>query len=87
VSVREEVKVGAPAVLVRRSGPLITCRSTSNSLDNDDDLDKARARGQAEGASGEVDTGRIKLDASLHNSLLTSERASALIESINTSCP
>ena len=40
-------------------------------LDNDDDLDKARSGGQAEGASGKVDTGRIELDASLHNSLPT----------------
>jgi hypothetical protein len=46
-------------------------------LDNDDDLDKARAGDQAEGASSEVDTGRIELDASLHNSLLTSELTSA----------
>jgi hypothetical protein len=42
---------------------------------------------KAEGASGKVDTGRIELDASLHNSLLTSELALALTESINTSCP
>ncbi|ESZ89590.1 hypothetical protein SBOR_10026 [Sclerotinia borealis F-4128] len=43
--------------------------------------------GQAESASGEVDTGRIELDASLHNSLLTSELASAPTESIDTSGP
>jgi hypothetical protein len=54
-------------------------------LDNDDDLDKARARGQAEGVSGEVDTRRIGLDASLHNSSPTSELASAPTESIGTS--
>ncbi|CZR65258.1 uncharacterized protein PAC_15158 [Phialocephala subalpina] len=48
---------------------------------------EARAGGQAEGASGEVDTGRIELDASLHNSLPTSELASAPIESIDTSGP
>lgn len=56
-------------------------------LDNDDDLDKARAGGQAEGASGKVDTGRIELDASLYKSLPTSELASAPAESIDTSCP
>ncbi|PVH67637.1 hypothetical protein DL98DRAFT_639498 [Cadophora sp. DSE1049] len=56
-------------------------------LDNDDDLDKARAGGQAEGASGEVDTGRIELDASLHNSFPTSELASAPTDSIDTSDP
>lgn len=41
-------------------------------LDNDDDLDKVCAGGQAEGVSGEVDTGRIGLDASLHKSSPTS---------------
>ena len=54
-------------------------------LDNNDDLDKARARGQVEGASSEADTGRIKLDVSLHNSFLTLELALAPTESINTS--
>ena len=43
--------------------------------------------GQAEGASGKVDTGRIKLDASLYKSLPTSELASAPTESIDTSGP
>ncbi|KUJ07405.1 uncharacterized protein LY89DRAFT_678007 [Mollisia scopiformis] len=61
--------------------------ATSEDLDYDDDLDKARAEGQAEGASGEVDTGRIELDASLHNSLPTSELASAPTDSIDTSSP
>ncbi|KAG4432844.1 hypothetical protein IFR05_011683 [Cadophora sp. M221] len=56
-------------------------------LDNHDDLDKARSGGQAEGASGKVDTGRIELDASLHNSLPTSKLALAPTESIDTSCP
>jgi hypothetical protein len=56
-------------------------------LDNNDDLDKARAGGQAKGASGEVDTARIKLDASLHNSFPTSELASAPTESIDASGP
>lgn len=55
-------------------------------LDNDD-LDKVHAGGQAEGASSEVDTGCIELDASLHNSLLTSELASAPTDSIDTSGP
>ena len=50
-------------------------------LDNDDNLDKTK------GASGEVDSRRIKLDTSLYNTFLTSELASALIESINTSGP
>jgi hypothetical protein len=54
-------------------------------LDNDNDLDKVGARGQAEGASSEVDTRCIKLDASLHNTILTLELALALTESINTS--
>jgi hypothetical protein len=54
-------------------------------LDNGNNLDKARAGGQAEDASGEVNTRRIELDASLHNSLPTSELASAPTESINTS--
>ena len=56
-------------------------------LDNDDDLDKACAGVPAEGISGEVDTGCIELDASLHNSLSTSELASAPTESIDTSGP
>ena len=50
-------------------------------LDNDDNLDKAK------GASGKVDSGRIELDTSLYNTFLTSELASAPIESINTSGP
>ena len=45
-------------------------------LDSDDYLDKARA------GSGGVDTGHI---ASLHSSFPTSELASALTESIDTS--
>jgi hypothetical protein len=52
-------------------------------LDNDDDPDEAGAVGQAEGASGEVDTRRIERDASLYNSLPTSELASASTESID----
>jgi hypothetical protein len=54
-------------------------------LDNDDDPDEAGAGGQAEGASGAVDTGRIELDASLHNTFPTLELVSAPTESIDTS--
>jgi hypothetical protein len=43
--------------------------------------------GQAKGASSKVNTGRIKLDASLYKSLLTSELALAPIESIDISGP
>ncbi len=53
-------------------------------LDNDD-LDKTRAKCYAKALSSEVDTRCIELDASLHNSLLTSELALALIDSINIS--
>jgi hypothetical protein len=54
-------------------------------LDNDDHLDEAGAGGQAKGASGKVDTGRIKLDASLYNTFATSELASAPTETIDAS--
>jgi hypothetical protein len=54
-------------------------------LDNDDHPDEAGARGQAKGASGKVDTRRIKLDASLHNTFTTSELASAPTETIDAS--
>jgi hypothetical protein len=50
-------------------------------LDNDDDPD------EAEGNSGEVDSGRIELDASLHNTFQTSELALAPTESIDASGP
>jgi hypothetical protein len=56
-------------------------------LDNDDDPDEAGAGGQAEGASGEVNTGRIKRDASLYNTFPTSELASVPTESIDASGP
>ena len=49
-------------------------------LDNDN-LDEAK------GASGDVDTGRIKRDTSLYNTFVTSELALALIESTNISGP
>ena len=54
-------------------------------LDNDNDLDKARAGGQAEGASSEIDTGCIKLDASLYNSFPTFKLALAPTKPIDTS--
>jgi hypothetical protein len=44
-------------------------------LDNDDS-DDAGAGDKAEGASGDVDTGCIKQDASLYNTFTTSELAS-----------
>jgi hypothetical protein len=56
-------------------------------LDNDDDPDEAGAGGQLEGASGIVDTGRIELDASLHNTFPTLELASAPTETIDASGP
>jgi hypothetical protein len=46
---------------------------------DDDGLD------EAEGASGNVDTRRIKGDTSLYNAFVTSELALAPIESINIS--
>lgn len=53
-------------------------------LDSDDDLG---AGFQAESASGEADTGRIDLDASLHNTFATSELALVPTESIDVSGP
>jgi hypothetical protein len=53
-------------------------------LDSDDD---PGAGGQAESASGEVDIGRIDLDASLYSTFVTSELALAPTESINVSGP
>jgi hypothetical protein len=68
------VKAGAPAVFHahKRSAnyadePVI--------LDNDDS-DDAGAGDKAEGASGDVDTGCIKQDASLYDTFTTSELAS-----------
>jgi hypothetical protein len=40
---------------------------------DDDDSDKACAGDEAEGAIGDVDTGRVERDASPHNTLITSE--------------
>jgi hypothetical protein len=56
-------------------------------LDNDDDLDEADAGDKAEGASSNVDIGRIERNASLHDIFATSELASAPTESINASGP
>lgn len=53
----------------------------------DDDLDEAGARDEAEGASGDVDTGRIDPDASLHNTFATSELASVPTKSMDASGP
>jgi hypothetical protein len=54
---------------------------------NNDDLVKASARDKAKGASGDIDTRRIKRDASLHNNFATSELALGPTKSINTSGP
>jgi hypothetical protein len=56
-------------------------------LDNDNDPDEAGTGFQAEGASGTVDTGRIKGDTSLYNTVPTLELASAPTESIDASGP
>ena len=56
-------------------------------LDNDDDLDEADTRDEAEGASSDIDTEHIELDASLHDPFATSELASAPTEPINASGP
>ncbi|KAH6701256.1 hypothetical protein BKA61DRAFT_617875 [Leptodontidium sp. MPI-SDFR-AT-0119] len=53
-------------------------------LDNDDDPDNADAGNEAEGAFGDIDTGRIERDASPHI-FATLELALAPIESIDTS--
>jgi hypothetical protein len=45
-------------------------------LDNDDDPVKAGAGDKAEGASGDVDTGNIKRNASPHTTFATPELAS-----------
>jgi hypothetical protein len=55
-------------------------------LDNDDS-DEAVARDEAEGASGNVDTGHMERDASLYDSFATSELALTPTESINASGP
>jgi hypothetical protein len=52
---------------------------------DDDDSDEASARDEAEGVSGDVDTGRIARDASLHHTFATLELALAPTKSIDTS--
>jgi hypothetical protein len=49
------------------------------------DLDKAGARGEAEGAFGNVNIGRIERDASLHNTFTILELALVLTKSTNAS--
>ena len=56
-------------------------------LDIDDDLDEADAEDEAEGASSDVDTGRLEWDAGLHDTFATSELASAPTNSIDASGP
>ena len=51
-------------------------------LDNDDS-DKTCAGDEAKGAIGDVNTGRVKRDTSLHNSLITSELALGSVKSID----
>jgi hypothetical protein len=55
-------------------------------LDGDDPVE-AGAGGEAEGASDDVDTGRIERDASLYNTFATSELASAPTKSTDASGP
>ncbi|PMD19345.1 hypothetical protein NA56DRAFT_660485 [Hyaloscypha hepaticicola] len=54
-------------------------------LDIDDDLDEANTRGEAEGASSDVDTRLIKRDASLYETFAMSELAFMPTKSIDTS--
>jgi hypothetical protein len=54
-------------------------------LDNNN-LDKACARDKAEGAISDIDTRRVKRDASPHNTLVTSELALEPVKSIDASC-
>lgn len=54
---------------------------------DDDESDDAGVRDKAEGASGDVDIGRVRQDASPHNTLTTSELACESAESIDTSGP
>jgi hypothetical protein len=51
----------------------------------DNESDEAGAEGKVEGLFGDVDTGRIEWDASLHNTSAISERASAPTKSIDAS--
>jgi hypothetical protein len=56
-------------------------------LDIDNDLDEADIENEAEGASSDIDTGRLERDASVYDIFATSELASAPIESIDASGP
>jgi hypothetical protein len=51
----------------------------------DNESDEAGAEGKVEGLFGDVDTGRIEWDASLHNTSAISECASALTKFIDAS--
>jgi hypothetical protein len=53
---------------------------------NDDDSDKACAGDEAEGAISDVDTRRVERDASLYNTLVTSELVLEPVKSIDASC-
>ena len=53
-------------------------------LDNDDS-DKAYDKDKAEGAISNVDTRRVKWDASPYNTIITLELALGLVTSIDTS--
>jgi hypothetical protein len=53
----------------------------------DNELDEAGTGDKAKGAFSNVDNGRIKRDASPHNTFTTLELASGLTKSINTSGP
>jgi hypothetical protein len=50
---------------------------------DDNDLNKAYTRDKAKGAISNINTRRVKRDASPHNTLITSELALAQIKSIN----
>ena len=54
---------------------------------DDDDSDEAGAEDEAEGASGDVGTGRGERDASLQNTFALLEPASGPTESIDASGP
>jgi hypothetical protein len=54
---------------------------------DDDDSDEAGAGDEAEGASGDVATGRVERDASPHNTPATSELASRPTKSSDASSP
>ena len=53
---------------------------------DDDDLNKAYIRDEAEGAISDINTGRVERDASPHNTFVTSELALKPVKSIDISC-